>query len=151
MSSPVRQNSEMIVLDTNVLSELMRPDPDQAVIAWMDSQDPAQLFLTAVTVAEILYGIARLSDEKRKADLRELGAAMLKEDFARRILSFDEAAAAHYAEVVCERQSSGRPIGMADAQIAAICRTLNGATLATRNSRDFEGIGLDLANPWTDR
>ena len=141
----------MIVLDTNVLSELMRPDPDPAVIAWMDSQDPAQLFLTAVTIAEILYGIARLPDGKRKAGLRELGAAMLQEDFAGRIISFDEAAAAHYAEVVCERQSGGRPIGMADAQIAAICRTLNGATLATRNSRDFEGIGLDLADPWIDR
>ena len=141
----------MIVLDTNVLSELMRPDPDQAVIAWMDSQEPAQLFLTAVTVAEILYGIARLPDGKRKAGLRERGVAMLQEDFAGRIISFDEAAAAQYAEVVCERQSSGRSIGMADAQIAAICRALNGATLATRNSRDFEGIGLDLANPWTDR
>lgn len=141
----------MIVLDTNVLSELMRPDPDQAVIAWMDSQEPAQLFLTAITVAEILYGIARLPDGKRKAGLRERGVAMLQEDFAGRIISFDEAAAAQYAEVVCERQSSGRSIGMADAQIAAICRTLNGATLATRNSRDFEGIGLDLANPWTDR
>ena len=141
----------MIVLDTNVLSELMRPDPDQAVIAWMDSQEPAQLFLTAVTVAEILYGIARLPDGKRKAGLRERGVAMLQEDFAGRVISFDEAAAAQYAEVVCERQASGRSISMADAQIAAICRTLNGATLATRNSRDFEGIGLDLANPWTDR
>lgn len=141
----------MIVLDTNVLSELMRPDPDQAVIAWMDSQEPAQLFLTAITVAEILYGIARLPDGKRKAGLRERGVAMLQEDFAGRVISFDEAAAAQYAEVVCERQASGRSISMADAQIAAICRTLNGATLATRNSRDFEGIGLDLANPWTDR
>jgi toxin FitB len=141
----------MIVLDTNILSELMRPDPDQAVIAWMDSQDPAKLFLTAITVAEILYGIARLPDGKRKAGLRERGVAMLQEDFAGRIISFDEAAAAQYARVVCERQSSGRSIGMADAQIAAICRTLNGATLATRNSRDFEGIGLVLANPWTDR
>lgn len=141
----------MIVLDTNVLSELMRPDPDQAVIAWMDSQEPAQLFLTAVTVAEILYGIAHLPDGKRKAGLRERGVAMLQEDFAGRVISFDEAAAAQYAEVVCERQASGRSISMADAQIAAICRTLNGATLATRNSRDFEGIGLDLANPWTDR
>ena len=141
----------MIVLDTNVLSELMRPNPEQAVIAWMDRQDPATLFLTAITVAEILYGIARLPEGKRKAGLRELGAAVLNEDFAGRIISFDETAAGCYADVVCERQRSGRPISMADAQIAAICRTLNGVTLATRNSLDFEGIGLDLINPWTDR
>ena len=141
----------MIVLDTNVLSELMRTHPAQAVIAWMDRHDPATLFLTAVTVAEILYGIARLPDGTRKSGLRELGAVVLEEDFAGRILSFDETAAACYADVVCERQRSGRLISMADAQIAAICRTLEGATLATRNSLDFEGIGLDLANPWTDR
>jgi predicted nucleic acid-binding protein len=141
----------MIVLDTNVLSELMRPDPEQAVIAWIDRQDPATLFLTAITAAEILLGIARLPDGKRKAGLRELGIALLEEDFSGRIIPFNETAAACYAEVVCERQRSGRPIGMAAAQIAAICRTLNGATLATRNSLDFDGIGLDLTNPWTDR
>ena len=141
----------MIVLDTNVLSELMKPDPEQAVIAWMDRQDPATLFLTAITVADILYGIARLPEGKRKSRLRELGAAVLQEDFAGRIISFDETAAECYADVVCERQRSGRPISMADAQIAAICRASNGATLATRNSLDFAGIGLDLTNPWTDR
>lgn len=141
----------MIVLDTNVLSELMRPDPEQAVIAWMDRQDPATLFLTAITVAEILYGIARLPEGKRRSGLRELGVAVLQEDFAGRIISFDETAAECYADVVWERQRSGHPISMADAQIAAICRTLNGVTLATRNSLDFEGIGLDLTNPWTDR
>ena len=140
----------MIVLDTNVLSELMRPEPERAVIAWMDRQDPSTLFLTAITVAEILYGIARLPGGKRQAGLRELGAAVLDEDFAGRILPFDETAAVCYADVVCERQRSGHPISMADAQIAAICRSLNGVTLATRNSRDFAGIGLDLANPWTD-
>jgi predicted nucleic acid-binding protein len=140
----------MIVLDTNVLSELMRPHPEQAVIAWMDRQDPAQLFLTAITVAEILYGIARLPEGKRKEGLSELGTAVLQEDFAGRIISFDETAAVHYADVVCALQLSGRPISMADAQIAAICRALNGVTLATRNGPDFEGIGLDLANPWTD-
>jgi predicted nucleic acid-binding protein len=141
----------MIVLDTNVLSELMRPEPEQPIIAWMDRQDPSRLFLTAVTVAEILYGIARLPDGKRKSGLREAGAAVLDEEFAGRILPFDEIAAICYADVVCERQRSGRPISMADAQIAAICRTLNAATLATRNIQDFEGIGLDLVNPWTDR
>lgn len=140
----------MIVLDTNVLSELMRPEPEPAVVAWMDRQDPSTLFLTAITVAEILYGIARLPGGKRKASLRELGAAVLDEDFAGRILSFDETAAVCYADVVCERQRSGRPISMADAQIAAICRTLKGVTLATRNTLDFEDIGLDLTNPWTD-
>lgn len=140
----------MIVLDTNVLSELMRPAPEQAVIAWMDRQDPAMLFLTAITVAEILLGIGRLPESKRKAGLRELGVALIDEDFAGRIIPFDETAAACYAEMVCERQRSGRPIGMANAQIAAICRTLDGVTLATRNSLDFDGLGLDLTNPWTD-
>ncbi|MET0963313.1 MAG: type II toxin-antitoxin system VapC family toxin [Noviherbaspirillum sp.] len=138
----------MIVLDTNVLSELMRPAPDQAVIAWLDMQEPARLFLTAITVAEVLYGIARLPEGKRKAGLLELADAVLQEDFAGRILAFDETAAAQYAELACERQQSGRPISMADAQIAAICRSLDGATLATRNVSDFEGTRLALLNPW---
>jgi predicted nucleic acid-binding protein len=138
----------MIVLDTNVVSELVRPVPEQAVVAWFDIQEPANLFLTAITVAEVLYGIARLPEGKRKSDLLALSATIFQEDFAGRIIAFDEAAAGHYAELVCERQRSGRPISMADAQIAAICRTQNGATLATRNVRDFEGIRLDLVNPW---
>lgn len=140
----------MLVLDTNVLAELIRPTPKQGVVGWLDTHEPATLFITAITAAEFLYGIARLPQGKRKADLLALGTAMLQEDFAGRILSFDEAAASCYADVVCERQAAGRPISMADAQIAAICRTLPGAKLATRNIKDFDGIRLDLIDPWAD-
>ena len=139
----------MFVLDTNVLAELMRPMPAPDVIRWVDAQEPATLFITAITVAELLYGIARLPDDKRKTGLLELGTAMLREDFAGRILPFDEVAATCYADLVCERQAAGSPVSMADAQIAAICRT-HGATLATRNVKDFHGTRLDLFNPWAD-
>jgi predicted nucleic acid-binding protein len=139
----------MIVLDTNVLSELMRPEPDRAVVEWVDAQEPAELLLTAVTVAEILYGIRRLPEDKRKSSLLEVAVLVLSNDFAERILAFDEAAAVHYAALVIERARRGRPIGMADAQIAAICRSVQGASLATRNLKDFSDLGLDLVNPWT--
>jgi predicted nucleic acid-binding protein len=139
----------MIVLDTNVLSELMRPEPDRAVVEWVDAQEPAELLLTAVTVAEILYGIRRLPEDKRKSSLLEVAVLVLSNDFAERILAFDEAAAVHYAALVIERERCGRPIGMADAQIAAICRSVQGASLATRNLKDFSDLGLDLVNPWT--
>ena len=139
----------MIVLDTNVLSELMRAQADSSVIDWLDRQEQASFAITAVTVAELLYGIARLPDGRRKAGLQEVALQMLDEEFADRVLPFDEDAAVHYAALVSRRDRAGRPISMADAQIAAICRH-HAATLATRNSRDFEGAGLILANPWLD-
>ncbi|CAG9166149.1 type II toxin-antitoxin system VapC family toxin [Cupriavidus pinatubonensis] len=139
----------MIVLDTNVLSELMRAQADSSVIGWLDRQEPASFAITAVTVAELLYGIARLPDGRRKAGLQEAALQMLDEEFADRVLPFDEDAAVHYAALVSQRDRAGRPISMADAQIAAICRH-HAATLATRNSKDFEGTGLILANPWLD-
>lgn len=139
----------MIVLDTNVLSELMRIEAEPAVIDWLDRQEEALLVVTAVTVAELLYGIARLPDGRRKTGLRDAALKMLDEEFAERVLPFDENAAVHYAALVSQRERNGRPISMADAQIAAICRH-NGATLATRNGKDFEGTGIVLANPWVD-
>ncbi len=102
-----------------------------------------------MTVAELLYGIARLPDGRRKTGLREAVLQMLDEDFADRVLPFDEDAAMHYAALVSQRERTGRPISMVDAQIAAICRH-HGAGLATRHSKDFEGVGIVLANPWTD-
>lgn len=146
-----RPTSDMLVLDTSVLAELMRPVPAQGVVDWLDGQEADSLFITAITVAELRYGIARLPEGKRKAGLLELGTAIIREEFAGRILPFDEAAAICYADVVCERQSAGSPISMADAQIAAICRALPGFTLATRNVKDFQGIRLDLVDPWVDR
>ncbi len=139
----------MIVLDTNVLSELMRRQPDSKLVAWIDAQVADALMLSAVTVAELLYGIARLPEAKRKADLHDAAWMMLKEEFDERILSFDALAAVHYASLVAQRESSGRPISMADAQIAAICLS-HEAILATRNGKDFSGLGLTLVNPWLE-
>jgi len=137
----------MIVLDTNVLSEVMRIKPDSRVMDWLNSQASDELFLAAISVAEILYGIARLPDGKRKESLREMALTTFKEDFDGRILAFDETTATHYADLVADRECNGRPISMADAQIAAICVT-HGATLATRNTRDFVALGLSLIDPW---
>lgn len=137
----------MIVLDTNVLSELMRQPPDTGVLTWLDAQTGGELFLTAITVAEILYGIARLPDGQRKVNLQDAAMAMFTVDFGGRILPFSEQAAVVYAEVVAGRERLGRPISMADAQIAAICR-LNAAALVSRNVKDFDGLGLELINPW---
>ncbi|MDR2013443.1 MAG: type II toxin-antitoxin system VapC family toxin [Rhodanobacter sp.] len=137
----------MIVLDTNIASELMRAWPEQRVLAWLDAQTSGDLFLTAISVAEILWGVARLPDGKRKQRMLEAAQTMFMEDFHERLLAFDEHSAVQYAQVVARRQSIGRPISMADAQIAAICLH-HQAALATRNLKDFEAAGLDLVNPW---
>ncbi|MEM5277566.1 type II toxin-antitoxin system VapC family toxin [Cupriavidus taiwanensis] len=138
----------MIVLDTNVLSELMRVQAEPAVVCWLDRQEQ-DFVVTAVTVAELLYGIARLPEGRRKTALRDAALQMLDEEFADRLLAFDADAAVHYAALVSRRERAGRPISMADAQIAAICLN-HAATLATRNTRDFEGVDIRLANPWSD-
>jgi len=137
----------MIVLDTNVLSELMRLEPAMEVMGWIDGRPSNELWLSSITVAEIMYGIGRLPDGQRKHNLAQAAVAMFNEDFADRILSFDAEAATHYAEIVIARERSGRPISMADAQIAAICRS-HSVVLATRNGKDFENTGIDLINPW---
>jgi predicted nucleic acid-binding protein len=137
----------MIVLDTNVLSEFMRIEPDTQVLAWVDAQPAMELAISAVTVAEILHGIARLPSGKRKQKLEAHAMAMFEEDFAGRILPFDVHAAVEYAMLVAGCEANGRTVGMADAQIAAVCRT-HGAPIATRNVRDFEFPGLEVINPW---
>lgn len=138
----------MIVLDTNVVSELMRPAPDHAVVAWVDTQPVADLFLTSVTAAEMLYGVARLPAGRRRTQLAEQVGAVMKVDFARRVLAFDVVAAGHYGDIVAQREAAGRPISGADAQIAAICRS-HGAALATRNVSDFDDTGIEILDPWT--
>lgn len=138
----------MIVLDTNVLSELMRAQPDPAMLAWLDRQESHELMMTAVTVAELLYGIARLPEDRRKVGLHDAAHSMFEDEFAGRVLAFDEAAAVQYSTLVVAREAIGRPISMADAQIAAICRH-QGAVLATRNGKDFEATGITVVNPWT--
>jgi len=137
----------MIVLDTKVLSELMRSQPGAAVFAWVAAQPRAALFTTSVNKAEILYGIAVLPEGRRRAALAAAAEAMFIDDFAGRVLPFDEAAAVHYADIVAARRREGRPIEAFDAQIAATARVA-GAELATRDVGDFAGCGVALVNPW---
>ena len=138
----------MMVWDTNVVSELMRPEPSVHVVAWTDRQPVGEVFITAITLGELLYGIGRLPKGRRRNELSEVCDDMLTEDFEHRVLDFDGVAAAHYANIVVERERIGRPISMADAQIAAICRS-HGATVATRSVDDFADVGVDIVNPWT--
>ena len=138
----------MILLDTNVLSEFMRPVPSAHVVAWLDAQPSDQVWISAVTRAEIELGIALLPDGQRKEGLQHAAHAMFGDDFAGRCLSFDEQAATHYARIVASRSRLGRPIGVEDGQIAAIA-VANGMLLATRNGKDFVHIkGLELFDPW---
>lgn len=136
----------MIVLDTNVVSELMRKTPEPDVLRWVDAFDAADVFMTAVTAAELMYGVARLPEGCRKQDLFSRVGALLAQDFADQILPFDGLAAVHYADIVASRELAGRPISMADAQTAAICRQWT-AGVATRNVADFIGTGIQVVNP----
>ena len=138
----------MILLDTNVLSEFMRPVPAVQVVAWLDAQASEQVWVCAVTRAEIELGVALMPDGQRKLGLQMAARAMFAEEFAGRCLPFDEPAATCYASIVALRTRRGRPINVEDAQIAAIALA-HGLMLATRNERDFELIeGLAVVNPW---
>ena len=137
----------MIVLDTNVLSELMRPHPSAAVVRWTAAHSAIELFTTAVTEAEIFNGIELAPKGKRRDALLTSAEQMFAFDFAGRVLSFDGDSARAFARIAARRLTIGKPISQADAQIAAITLT-NGATLATRNVGDFEGCNLRLIDPW---
>lgn len=137
----------MIILDTNVLSELMRKSPAQSVVDWVERHPAIDLATTTITEAEILYGVALLAPGQRRTDLGAAAAAMFAEDFNGRVFAFDEGAAVAYAAICARRRSAGRPISALDAEIAAICVARN-ARLATRNIPDFEGCGVELINPW---
>jgi predicted nucleic acid-binding protein len=137
----------VIVLDTNVISELARQVPDPGVLSWLDSLEVSDVVTTAMTAAELRYGVARLPEGHRKRELAVVIRGILTEDFHGRVLPLDERASVLYADIVTSRERSGRPIGIADAQIAAICADL-GAILATRNTADFEETGIELINPW---
>ena len=137
----------MIVLDTNVISELTRQAPAADVISWLDSMRAAEVATTAITAAELLYGVAKMPAGHRKTELATAVNGLLSDDFEGRVLPFDEPAVQRYADIVTRRERLGRPISTADAQIAAICRTIE-ATLATRNTNDFEEAGIELINPW---
>lgn len=138
----------MFLLDTNVVSELMRPAPAPRVLTWLDAQMASDVWISAVTVGEIRLGLALLPDGRRKRRLSDLAELMFLEDFGDRCLPYDFLASADYAQIVTGRRKRGRPISVEDAQIAAIARSA-GLTIATRNSKHFGGIdGLSVVNPW---
>ncbi|MBM9432625.1 type II toxin-antitoxin system VapC family toxin [Flaviflexus equikiangi] len=138
----------MIVLDTNVISEVFRPTPDPGVLAWLESLT-GDVAITTITLAELLAGVRRLPAGRRKSDLElALDAALEPYRNTRSLLAFDDESAEEYAEVLLAREQAGLPISTPDAQIAAICRA-NGAICATRNEKDFAETGVQVLNPWT--
>jgi len=137
----------VIVLDTNVLSELMRPKPSSRVAVWIAQQPLADLFTTAITEAEIFYGIELLAKGKRRDGLLAAAEGMFTEDFAGRVLAFESDAARHFARIAAHRRALGRPVSHADAQIAAIARA-HGAQLATGNGPDFADCSITVIDPW---
>ncbi|MDM0017165.1 type II toxin-antitoxin system VapC family toxin [Variovorax saccharolyticus] len=136
------------LLDTNVLSELLRTTPEPKVLAWFSMQPADTLFVSAVTQAEMMLGARLLPAGRRRTALEAALRATFDEDFGTRILPFDSAAVSTYVDIVSVRRAAGRPISQFDAQIAAIARH-HGARLATRNVGDFEGAGVAIVNPWT--
>ncbi len=138
----------MIILDTNVISELMKDAPDPSVRDWAQATPVTELWITSVTVAEVFLGIERLPEGQRKRALATAAGHWVDQIFRNRVLAFGAGEARLYASLVAIRLRSGHPIGIPDAQIAAIARA-HGATLATRNVKDFDGTGVDLVNPWS--
>lgn len=137
----------MIVLDTNVISELVKPVPDPAVMAFVDTIAPADVFTAAVCEAEIRYGLARLPAGRRRDDLAERINQFLELGFRDQVLRFDRACAVTYGAIRAAREAAGKPIAVEDAMIAATARAYGAQALATRNIRDFEGCGITLIDP----
>jgi toxin FitB len=137
----------VIILDTSVISELTRRQPHKGVLSWLDAFGPWEVATTAITAAELRYAVARLPAGHRKRELTIAIRDLLTDDFRGRVLPFDESASEQYADIVASRERIGRPIAVADAMIAAICRDLRG-TLATRDTADFTETGVDLLDPW---
>lgn len=137
----------MIVLDTNVISELMRREPDATLMTWLGEQPMAGVFTTTLTQAEVFYGLALLPDGHRRDALVAAARPMFDVDLHGRVLPFDTDAALAYPEIAAGRRRRGHPISQIDAQIAAIVHS-RGARLATRNVRDFADCGITVINPW---
>ena len=140
----------MIVLDTNVVSEPLKPNPDPAVLIWLDNQEPQTLYLTAINLAELFAGVEALPARRKKTQLHQAINRQLLPLFAGRILPFDQLAAENFARINAKAQAEGAPIGFADCAIAAIASS-NGFLLATRNARDFQHTGIALLDPWTEQ
>lgn len=139
----------MLILDTNVVSELMRPVPAARVEAWVNTRPIDEFALTVITVAELLYGIDLMADGRRKTDLAGRLDAVVRRGFMSRVLPFDHTAALAYARLKGDRERQGRPLGGYDAMIAAIA-LVHGAGIVTRNVDDFTGCGVSIINPWLD-
>lgn len=139
----------MLILDTNVLSELMRPRPNAGVMDRLNAATPGSLHATAISEAELRVGAALLPEGARKRRLIEKIDILIFRELRDRVIPFDGAAARSFADIVAVRRAAGRPIALADAQIAAIAVSRDG-TLATRNVKDFDGCGVALADPWAD-
>lgn len=137
----------MILVDTNVISEMMKPTPLAKVVSWIDQQQAAHLFITTISIAEIAYGIRVLPEGSRRNALEEAFNKALSEAFKHRILPFEESAAHLYGKIMSRRKEMGRPLSILDGQIAAIARAHN-LTIATRNIRDFVECELELINPF---
>ncbi|MEM9302750.1 MAG: type II toxin-antitoxin system VapC family toxin [Pseudomonadota bacterium] len=137
----------MLIFDTNVISELMRPAPDPTVLGWARSVPSTMSYTTTVSEAEIRYGLALLSDGARKRRLESEVDGIFAEDFEGRVLAFGREAAMHFGLLCAARQRSGRPLAIADAMIAGIASAY-GSSIATRNVADFENLGIDVHDPW---
>jgi predicted nucleic acid-binding protein len=137
----------MIVLDTNVISALMRREPKPAVVEWLNGLPPESVWTTSITVFEVRLGLEILEAGKRRRQLEESFARMIEEDFESRVLPFDQPAAQASGHIAAERRRAGRTVEIRDVQIAGIVNARK-ATLATRNTRHFEGFGLVLVDPW---
>jgi predicted nucleic acid-binding protein len=138
----------VIVIDTNVISELVKPRAEPSVVAWMDAQPADLLYTTAVTEAEILFGLAIMPAGRRQAILERAIEAMFSGLFAGRVLPFDRAAARCYATLATNSRRNGTPVAVADLQIAAIAVARSASAVATRNTRDFAGCGMSVIDPW---
>ena len=136
----------MIILDTSVLSEVFRPHPDTRVTIWLESLAD-DVAITAITLAELLAGVRRLPNGRRRETLSTAVSTTVQTYRSTRVPAFDSSAAEHYATILAAREHAGLPISMADAQIAAICRA-HGASCATRNTKDFAQTGIELIDPW---
>ena len=137
----------MILLDTNVISELVRPAPDPTVAAYVKAQRPDIVFISSVCEAEIRYGLARMQAGRRRDDLAARIDSLLKRGLERRVVPFDRACAAAYAQIRTSREAAGRPISTEDAMIAATA-VVHGYSVVTRNVSDFAGCGAPVLNPW---
>ena len=139
----------MLIIDTNVVSEMMRAAPSARVVDWLSHQKPSDVHMTALTIAEISYGLENLSGGRRRRDLEKRFHQVLEHGFVSRVLAFDQDAGLAYGEIMAARRAAGRPMSVIDGQIAAIART-KGAALATRNGAEFDGCDLTVVNPFAE-